>query len=71
MVFLIQNSQNRDAKAMQLKLDEVLRSLNKARNEMIELENLSEEEIEDYYQEFAALRDKAREKKLASSKSSG
>jgi len=55
MVFLIQNSQNRDAKAMQLKLDELLRSIHGARNEMIELENLSEEELSRYCKEFESI----------------
>lgn len=55
MVFLIQNTQNRDAKAMQLKLDELLRSVRNARNEMIELENLSEEELARYCREFESI----------------
>lgn len=55
MVFLIQNSQNRDAKAMQLKLDELLRSIKGARNEMIELENLSEQDLSRYCKEFEAI----------------
>lgn len=55
MVFLIQNSQNRDAKAMQLKLDELLRSVKDARNEMIELENLSEQDLAQYCKEFEAI----------------
>lgn len=55
MVFLIQNSQNRDAKAMQLKLDELLRSVHGARNEMIELENLSEQDLDRYCKEFEAI----------------
>lgn len=55
MVFLIQNSQNRDAKAMQLKLDELLRSVKDARNEMIELENLSEQDLARYCKEFEAI----------------
>jgi low affinity Fe/Cu permease len=55
MVFLIQNTQNRDAKAMQLKLDELLRSVHGARNEMIELENLSEEELQRYCKEFESI----------------
>ena len=49
MVFLIQNTQNRDAKAVHLKLDELIRALGGARNQMVDLERLSdaaEEEIE-------------------------
>ena len=46
MVFVIQNSQNRDAAAMQAKLDELLRALDKAREEFVGIEHLSEPEIE-------------------------
>src|SRR6266511_1892946 len=45
MVFLIQNTQNRDAKAVHLKLDELLRALKNARNELVDLEELSDEEL--------------------------
>jgi low affinity Fe/Cu permease len=55
MVFLIQNTQNRDTKAIQLKLDELLRSVKAARNELVSLENLSDEELERLRREFAAL----------------
>jgi low affinity Fe/Cu permease len=47
MVFLIQNSQNRDAAAMQAKLDELLRALEKAREQFIGIEHLSDSQIED------------------------
>lgn len=47
MVFLIQNSQNRDAAALQAKLDEVIRSLDSARNEFIGIEHLTDSEIEE------------------------
>ena len=46
MVFLIQNSQNRDAAAIQAKLDEIIRAMNQARNEFIGIEHLSDHEIE-------------------------
>src|SRR5881227_883558 len=59
MVFLIQNTQNRDAKAMQLKLDEIIRALKKARNEMVDLENLSDEELKKLEEQFKELRQKA------------
>ena len=59
MVFLIQNTQNRDAKAMHLKLDEVIRALAKARNEMVDLEDLSDEELDRLEKQFQRLRDKA------------
>ena len=45
MVFLIQNSQNRDASAIQAKLDELIRAAGKARNEFIGIEHLSEAEL--------------------------
>lgn len=47
MVFLIQNSQNRDAAAMQAKLDEMLRALDKAREQFIGIEHLTDRQIED------------------------
>lgn len=47
MVFLVQNSQNRDAAAMQAKLDELIRSVELARNEFIGIEHLTDTEIED------------------------
>src|SRR6266404_7176416 len=59
MVFLIQNTQNRDAKAMHLKLDEIIRALKKARNELVDLEDLSDEELRKLEQQFKELRQKA------------
>ena len=56
MVFLIQNTQNRDAKAIHLKLDELIRSKKGARNRLVELENCTEEELEQLRQEFARIR---------------
>ena len=47
MVFLIQNSQNRDAAAIQAKLDEVIRAIDSARNEFIGIEHLTDSEIEE------------------------
>lgn len=47
MVFLIQNSQNRDAAAMQAKLDEIIRSLDKARRQFIGIEHLTDAQIEE------------------------
>lgn len=46
MVFLIQNSQNRDAAAMQAKLDELIRAIKDARNEFVGIEHLTDHEIE-------------------------
>jgi len=59
MVFLIQNTQNRDAKAVHLKLDEIIRALKKARNELVDLENLSDEELNKLEDQFRHLREKA------------
>jgi len=55
MVFLLQHSQNRDARAVQVKLDELIRAAKGARNELIDLENLSEEELTRYCREFQDL----------------
>lgn len=59
MVFLIQNTQNRDSKAMHLKLDEIIRALTKARNELVDLESLSDEELDKLENQFRRLRTKA------------
>lgn len=45
MVFLIQNAQNRESKALHLKLDELILAVNKARNELIDIENLTEDQL--------------------------
>ncbi|HVX14120.1 MAG TPA: low affinity iron permease family protein [Pirellulales bacterium] len=55
MVFLIQNTQNRDATAIHLKLDELLRAVADARNGMIELENMSDEQLATLREEFQRL----------------
>jgi low affinity Fe/Cu permease len=55
MVFLIQNTQNRDAQAIHLKLDELLRAVADARNGMINLENLSDEQLSVLRDEFQRL----------------
>ncbi len=57
MVFLIQNTQNRDSKAMQLKLDELIRSTT-ARNAFVDLEDLSDEELTELDREFHDIREK-------------
>ena len=56
MVFLIQNTQNRDAKAVHLKLDELIHGVQGARNSLIDLENLSDQELEVLQQQFERLR---------------
>ena len=60
MVFVIQNSQNRDGMALQIKLDEIIRAVGAAQNSMIDLESLSHEELEDLRERFARLGQKAR-----------
>jgi low affinity Fe/Cu permease len=59
MVFLIQNTQNRDAKAVHLKLDELIRAIHGARNRLVDLEKLSDEELKALEQQFTRLRERA------------
>jgi low affinity Fe/Cu permease len=59
MVFLIQNTQNRDAKAAHLKLDELIRALKGARNELIDLETLTDEDLASLEKQFLRVRKKA------------
>jgi low affinity Fe/Cu permease len=59
MVFLIQNTQNRDSKAVNLKLDEVIRAVKGARNELVNLENLSDEDLMKLEKQFERIRKKA------------
>ena len=59
MVFLIQNTQNRDAKAAHLKLDELIRALKGARNELIDLEKLADEDLANLEKQFERVRKKA------------
>jgi low affinity Fe/Cu permease len=59
MVFLIQNTQNRDAKAMHLKLDELIRAVKGARNQLVDLENLSDDELKNLEAQFQRLRKEA------------
>jgi low affinity Fe/Cu permease len=60
MVFLIQNMQNRDAKAIHLKLDELIRAMKGARNNLMTLETLSEEELELLEKQFTRIAEKNR-----------
>ena len=64
MVFLIQNTQNRDGAALQAKLDELIRSSH-AHNRFIGIEHLTDEEIEEYRRSCAALAQKATERASA------
>ena len=59
MVFLIQNTQNRDAKAMHLKLDELIRAVKGARNQLVDLEDLSDEDLKKVEEQFQRMRKRA------------
>jgi len=61
MVFLIQNSQNRESKAVQLKLDEIIRALEGAHNTLLNLEDLDEKELDAIHKRYTALAEHARE----------
>ena len=58
IVFLIQNTQNRDAKAMHLKLDELIRAIKDARNELVDLEDLSDEELKQLQEQFKRIHER-------------
>jgi low affinity Fe/Cu permease len=60
MVFLIQNTQNRDSQAVQLKLDELIRSSEKGHNALMDLEELSVDELEEIHKRYLELADAAR-----------
>jgi len=55
MVFLIQNTQNRDARALHLKMDEIIRAIRPANNQMIDIEKLSDEELEELAGQFEKI----------------
>jgi low affinity Fe/Cu permease len=56
MVFLIQNTQNRDARAINLKLNELIRAVDKARDQMIDIENLSDLELDELQVRYEKIR---------------
>jgi low affinity Fe/Cu permease len=58
MVFLIQNTQNRDAIAVHLKLDELIKGVSGARTKLVDLENLSDKELEDLQEEFKRIHER-------------
>lgn len=60
MVFLIQNTQNRDTQATHLKLDELIRAIDGARNRLVDLEECSESELAALQDQFRALRKRSR-----------
>jgi low affinity Fe/Cu permease len=62
MVFLIQNTQNRDTEAMHIKLDELIRAVETAQNTMMNLEQLDEKELDEIRAEYEKMAEKARKK---------
>ncbi len=60
MVFLIQNTQNRDSEAMQVKLDELIRANRSAQNALLDLEELEEAELDRIREDYEQLAEKAR-----------
>jgi low affinity Fe/Cu permease len=71
MVFLIQNTQNRDAKAVHLKLDELIRALKGARNHLVDLEELSDDELKKLEEEFTRIRKRAEHAQKATDRLAG
>lgn len=68
MVFLIQNTQNRDTEALQIKLDELIRATRTANNSMLDLEKLEEADLDRIREDYELLAEKAR-KELTSRRS--
>lgn len=62
MVFVIQNTQNRDARAIHLKLDELIRANKHARNQLIDLEELSDEQLDGIHHDLCQLREVTEER---------
>ena len=69
MVFLIQNTQNRDTEAMQIKLDELLRANRTASNKLLDLEELEESEMDELRKHYEMLAERSRNKPRAKRKS--
>ena len=61
MVFLIQSTQNRDGEAVQVKLDEIIRAIGTAQNELLDLEELEEKDLDRIRDEYRAMARAARE----------
>lgn len=62
MVFLIQNTQNRDARAIHLKLDELIRANSDARNNLIDLQNLTDDDLDSLHLELCKLKETTTQK---------
>ena len=71
MVFVIQNTQNRDGEAMQIKLDELIRALEGAHNALLDLEELSEPELEEFRKQYLDLAHESRGEIRAGSEDTG
>ena len=56
MVFIIQNTQNRDARAINLKLDELIHAIDTAKNQMMDIEKLSDEELDAIHEKYTQMR---------------
>jgi low affinity Fe/Cu permease len=56
MVFIIQNTQNRDARAINLKLDELIHAIDNAKNQMMDIEKLSDEELDAIHEKYTQMR---------------
>ena len=66
MVFLIQSTQNRDAEAMQVKLDEIIRAIGNAKNELLDLEEIEAEDLDRIKKSYEELAEKARARRHTS-----
>jgi low affinity Fe/Cu permease len=62
MVFLIQNAQNRESRALHLKLDELILAVHRARNELIDIENLTDEQLEALAQRYKCVAEQHKHK---------
>ena len=71
MVFVIQNTQNRDGEAMQIKLDEVIRATKGAHNALLDLEELTESELEEFRKRYLDMAQVSREEIRAGSADTG
>ena len=63
MVFLIQSTQNRDSEAMQVKLDEIIRAIGNAKNELLDLEELEEKELDEIKKTYIEMAENARKRR--------
>ncbi|WP_226648270.1 low affinity iron permease family protein [Microbulbifer variabilis] len=71
MVFLIQNTQNRDTEAIQIKLDELIRSTKGAHNALLDLEELDDDKLRDFLRRYERLASEAREELAKGIKDTG